>query len=171
MEITQSEIESVCKEVISRGQSDWDLTIGSQRPVNPVKWESVEQNRRKNTSFLKEIVTKYGWPSRKVMGSAASHWAWYIVQHSDEDVAFQEECLEKMGKLPSDEVDFYDLAYLSDRVRVNKHLPQLYGTQHKSENGVRKMLSVENMDELEIRRKEVGLDESFEDHHKRVISE
>jgi len=172
MEITRSEIENLSQKLKSRGQIDWDLTIGSQRPENPVEWKEVEKSRRNNTSFLKETVKKYGWPTKIVVGSAASHWAWYIAQHSDHNIRFQEKCLAKMKELPTDRVEKYDLAYLEDRVRVNLGQRQLYGTQYKEiSEGFREMLPVENSNRLEKRRKEMGLDESFEDYHKRMISE
>lgn len=126
----------------------------------------------KNTSYLKEIVEKYGWPTKSTVGQAAAHWAWYITQHSDHDVEFQEKCLHLMQELSQDEIDLYDLAYLADRVRANKNQPQLYGTQfRKDERGNRVLLPIENPEQLSQRRKAMGLDEPFEEHHKRMVKE
>jgi hypothetical protein len=172
MEITQSERENLGQELKGRGQIDWDLTIGSQRPKKPTGWKKVEKNRRSNTDFLKETIEKYGWPAKSLVGPAASHWAWYIAQHSDHNVEFQKKCLEEMKKLSSGQTNKYDLAHLEDRVRLNLGQKQLYGTQYKrNSEGGRELMPVEDKERLSDRRKEMGLDESLESHHKRMLSE
>lgn len=83
-----------------------------------------------NTKKLKKIIYKYGWPDIDLVGKKASHGAWLIAQHADHNVRFQEKCLKLLkNKLKENKVSSQEIAYLTDRIRVNKNLPQIYGTQ------------------------------------------
>lgn len=98
------------------------------------KWRpSVD---RANTQKLKNIVRKYGWPDIPLVGKRGSHAAWLIVQHADHDVEFQKYCLGLMRKkLKEGKISPQDVAYLADRIRVHRGLPQLYGTQFYLKDG------------------------------------
>jgi len=117
-----------------------------------------EEIDRRNTRRMKEIVAQIGWPTVSKVGESGVHNAWLLVQHADHDVVFQEECLALMKKESSGEVDITDIAYLEDRVRVNKGQQQLYGTQFTEKGGQRVPKPVEDESEVNTRRKEMGLD-------------
>ena len=90
------------------------------------KWNKMVD--RGNTKKLKAIIKKFGWPDIDLVGRADSHSAWLIAQHADHDVRFQEECLALM-EARREKIDPIEIAYLSDRIRVNRGERQLYGTQ------------------------------------------
>ncbi len=92
------------------------------------------------------------------------------MQHADHDPEFQAECLELMKALPTGEVRLSNLAYLEDRMRVNHHRPQLYGTQFYQEGEHFGPQPIEDEANLEGRRQAMGL-ESFEDNMRRVIGQ
>src|SRR6266849_3257008 len=54
---------------------------------------------------MKEIIAKYGWPGRSLVGTEAATAAYLIVSHAVRDVAFQRSALEAMKKLPPCEVE------------------------------------------------------------------
>jgi hypothetical protein len=54
--------------------------------------------------------------------------------------------------------DSIDIAYLTDRVKVNKKEPQVYGTQFQFENGVAKPLPTIDPKNINQRRAAVGLE-------------
>jgi hypothetical protein len=86
---------------------------------------------RENTTRLKEIVAAYGWPTRDLVGDDAAHAAFLLVQHADHDPDFQADCLPLLQRAATrGEVKKLAVAYLTDRVRVKRHRPQLYGTQY-----------------------------------------
>ncbi len=76
---------------------------------------------------MKEIVAKYGWPGRSLVGTEAATATYLIVSHAVRDVAFQKLALEAMKKLPQCEVEHTHLASLTDRVLINEGKKQLYG--------------------------------------------
>jgi len=85
-----------------------------------------------NQRYLSNIIEKYGWTDKVLVGDTASHVAWLIAQHADNNVDFQETCLLHieesvlLGQAKKSEV-----AYLKDRILINKGLPQIYGTQFR----------------------------------------
>ena len=112
----------------------------------------------RHTKRMKEIVQQIGWPTKSKVGSAASQAAWLLVQHADREVDFQERCLKLLKEAPPDEVRKQDIAYLEDRIRVHTGQPQLYGTQfYTDKDGVLAPRPIEDPDNLERRRKEMGL--------------
>lgn len=79
---------------------------------------------------LKELLGLYGWFKISEFGPDADLYAWLLVQHADDDIAFQKEVLGKLEALyPQGEADPSNYAYLFDRVAGNENRPQRYGTQ------------------------------------------
>ncbi|MCR9248546.1 MAG: formylglycine-generating enzyme family protein [bacterium] len=127
---------------------------------------------RDNTAFMMRIVDRFGWPTDAMFGSGAARAAFLMVQHADHEPEFQARCLPILtAAAERGEASKVAVAYLTDRVRVKQHRPQLYGTQYQTlrsedgkgavrdENGKLTYLLpiVEEVDELDSRRAAVGL--------------
>jgi hypothetical protein len=85
---------------------------------------------RRNALALRTIVARFGWPTEPRFGKAAAEVAFLIVQHADHDAAFQEEMLPHVqAAADRGEIPRSHLAYLTDRVLVNRKQKQRYGTQ------------------------------------------
>jgi hypothetical protein len=116
---------------------------------------------------MRLIVRKIGWPNRSKVGTRASHAAWLLVQHADHDVMFQDICLRLMRQFKPPEIDLSDMAYLEDRIQVNKDLPQVFGTQFRQVEGKHVPLPIEEPDLVNERRALVGLN-TFEENLDRM---
>jgi hypothetical protein len=82
-----------------------------------------------NELKAKAIIKTYGYPGYNKMGSISDQF-WAIVQHCDDDVSFQEHVLALMKiEVAYKNASKEKYAYLVDRVLVNKHQKQIYGTQ------------------------------------------
>ena len=110
-----------------------------------------------HTDRMKEIVSEIGWPTIPKVGLAGAESAWLLVQHADHDVDFQIYCLDLMKSAPKDEVGTVNIAYLEDRVRVNQGRGQLYGTQFTQENNQHIPRTIEDADNVDARRAEIGM--------------
>ena len=136
-------------ELVQMGERDQEMR-------NSQKWDAEVDIR--NTQRLKQIIREIGWPSISKVGREAANYAWLLAQHADHDVAFQRDCLHLMQQSMND-VDATTVAYLEDRVRVNEGRPQLYGTQYyEDDQGVFGPKPIEQPDEVDERRKAVGLE-------------
>lgn len=115
---------------------------------------------KENTLWLKEKIKEIGWISSNIVGGAGENYAWLIAQHSDYDVKFQEKCLKLLKKMPLTKKRKQNMAYLTDRILVNRKHKQVYGTQFT--NG--KPRAIKNPSQLEKRRKSMCL-EPFKEYY------
>jgi hypothetical protein len=131
-----------------------DLAQKDQRTRASDDTGAMQARAHDNLVRMKEVVAKYGWPSRKVVGTDGANAAWSLVQHADADVDFQKECLEKMEPLvKSGDVAAKDYAFLFDRVAVGQGRKQRYGTQLDGDD----FAPIEDPQNVDARRKEMGL--------------
>lgn len=128
-------------QAIKDGFSSWDPTVDKE-----------------NTAYLKTVIDRIGWPKISDVGLEASRAAWLLVQHADHNLGFQTHCLELMKALPKGEVVCRDIAYLEDRVRVNRGSLQLYGTQFIQVGDSFEPQPIEDEKNLEERRAKMGLE-------------
>lgn len=148
----------IAMEITVMCESDQDMRRRSGENDGVIESEEDNNLDRKNTEKMKEIVVEIGWPSVSKVGQEASSDAWLLVQHADHDVEFQLRCLSLMKELPAGEVSTQNIAFLTDRVRVNKGQPQVYGTQFKQINGEHVPKDIEDIDNVDKRRESMGLD-------------
>lgn len=124
---------------------------------------------RANGTRMREILDEVGWPGWSMVGEDGALAAWVLIQHADLDPELQEHGLALlMGAVDADDASSGDLAYLIDRVRVAKGLPQLYGTQISTdaEGAIVPRTPIEDPDNVDARRAAAGLgtlDEYYEE--------
>lgn len=112
-----------------------------------------------NTAWLKGQLNEIGWFTISRFGKEADAAAWLLVQHADQDRAFQGEVLAKLESLTATgETDKRNYAYLFDRVAQARGGPQRYGTQGRCVGpGAWEPFPVEAPDQLDARRTSIGL--------------
>jgi hypothetical protein len=120
------------------------------------EWKRVDAE---NTERLREILSNHGWPGTSLVGEQGALDAWLLAQHADHDPAFQRQALDLLADaVARGEAKPRELAYLTDRVRINEGREQVFGTQMRpDEDGVPVPQPVEDRDRLDERRAEVGL--------------
>jgi len=112
---------------------------------------------------IKELIKKFGYPTKAKIGEASLRNFWLLIQHQDFDLDLQEKCLRNCDFAPKNK------AYLTDRILINSGKKQLYGTQfHKDKNGILKPLPIQDPKNIDKRRKRAGL-ESLEKYAKQMI--
>lgn len=124
---------------------------------DPEYFMKLTQVDKENREWLAPLVEQHGWLGRSKVGKDGARAAWLLVQHADMDRKFQNRCLELMTAMGPDEVNMANVAYLTDRVLVGQGKLQRYGTQFGMSDGELKMQECEDPDNLDKRRKEVGL--------------
>lgn len=122
--------------------------------------KNMEQTDSLNLISAKQIVQQYGYPGYSLVGENGSSWFWAIVQHCDDDPAFQQKVLTLMGKeVKHNNASGEDYALLTDRVLANQGKKQLYGTQIRFNPKTKTYtpLPMEDSIHVDKRRKAVGL--------------
>jgi hypothetical protein len=153
----------IAKELIAMAEEDEEMVKEQQlKPTQERKWG---ENHQKHFNRLQEIIKEIGWPTISKVGEIASEKAWLLVQHADEHLEFQRLCLSLMQKEEKDEVSKQNIAYLTDRICVNSHQPQIYGTQYyQDENGKMLLRPIKDLKIIDQLRKEMDLDELNNDN-------
>ena len=137
---------------------------GSRRAfVERLDSQTALEHRRidaANVERLRQIISRHGWPGRSLVGDRGAHDAWLIAQHADHQPEVQRQALKLLAEAVADgEATARELAYLTDRVRVNEGREQLFGTQMRpDENGAPIPAPVEDPERVDERRAEVGLE-------------
>lgn len=118
-------------------------------------------NLRDSLNVLKvtSIIDKYGWLGTETVGNRGNLTLFLIIQHSNLNI--QEKYLPKLKEaVLSQKSPMSQLAYLEDRIRIDKGLKQLYGTQlikdTLTDNWM--LAPVEDEKNLNIRRLEIDLE-------------
>jgi len=127
---------------------------------DPTLVQDRVRSDRSNRQWLADLLRDNNnrWPGKTMVGEAGAHAAWMIVQHSDEDPAFQARCLSFMRSSPEGEVAVVDIAFLTDEVLVARNEKQRYGTQIQMRNGRFRVAPVEDEQNLDARRATLGLE-------------
>lgn len=114
---------------------------------------------RQNTAQLRPWLQRCGWPSVKFHGEEVVNMVWLLVQHADQDRAFQKFAIGLLrDRVLQNDAPGVHLAYLEDRVAVGMGQRQRYGTQME-QNGPCKvdLLPIDDVTLVNKRRKEAGL--------------
>ena len=111
-----------------------------------------------NTAWLKAEIARRGWPTISRYGKEADNQAWLLVQHADQDPAWQAQILVQLTELaPKGETNVKNYAYLFDRVAMKHGGPQRYGTQGHCVGAGEWRADDGEPGDLDARRKSVGL--------------
>lgn len=111
-----------------------------------------------NLKNLKRIFEKHGFPTPEMVGYDGMNAAWLLLQHADEDPAWQRKWLGAIERLfKRNELDAQGYALFVDRVRVNEGRKQIYGSQFKDVAGRRVRRPTVDPARLDERRKAIGL--------------
>ena len=129
-----------------------------QKRVSALMGKQARLDKR-NIKRLVQIIDKYGWPGRSLVGSEASLTAFLIIQHAD--LADQKKyfpMLKEAVRKGEAKQDY--AALLEDRILMREGKRQIYGSQLHS-NPVTKQLElwpIEDEENVDARRASVGLE-------------
>ena len=93
--------------------------------------ELCEEQSRKhaiNVTRLREIISKYGWPGRSMVGRDGATAAFLILQHADHETQVEYLPLVKTA-VEAGEFERRHFALLQDQILVAEEKPQIFGTQ------------------------------------------
>jgi hypothetical protein len=146
------------------GEQGFRPQDGNQVTSDPAKLKVLMEQTSKlaklderNRTRLEQIVDRFGWPGKALVGEDGADAAWLLVQHADGNLAFQKRCLTLMRAAPRGDVEPRHIAYLTDRILAHEKKKQIYGTQLHGEGGKLVPDPIEDEANVDRRRAEVGL--------------
>ncbi|NQU84083.1 MAG: hypothetical protein HQ536_05230, partial [Parcubacteria group bacterium] len=108
---------------------------------------------------LRRIIKDYGFPNTKLLGKDGLFSFWLLIQHQDEDIKLQEDCLKNCDFEPKEK------AYLTDRILVGLGKKQIYGTQffRNKKTGKMQMRPAKDAEKVNSLRRHVGIKVTVEE--------
>jgi uncharacterized protein DUF6624 len=110
----------------------------------------------RNLKTLKAIIATHGTPTPSLISEDGVQAFWLLIQHADTDPGLQEKVLHDFQDRPAG-VRLQDIALLTDRVRVNQHRLQVYGSQFHSEGKEFTARQIQDPEHVDERRKSMNL--------------
>ncbi|MBS1556143.1 MAG: hypothetical protein JSU09_14580 [Bacteroidetes bacterium] len=133
--------------------------------LNKIKNNEIKRSYFKQQDFLdsinlfqvKGILDSQGFPSRRIVGRHNTV-LFYVIQHANLEI--QEKYYPKFEEAANaGNLSWRVLCLMTDRIRMRKGLKQIYGTQITSgKDGESILYDVEDYDNLDKRRQEIGLE-------------
>ena len=123
-----------------------------------------------NQLLLYRYIRTFGFPCFCRVGTDGMNAVWLLTQHSDNDINFQEDCLcylDEINKICPRRTRVLRswLAYLCDRIAINRGEPQRFGTQYfRSSDGKLLRRPCKNIGTLWLRRLWAGLPPGLLEH-------
>jgi len=130
-------------------------------PHLPADWyhPRMAAVHRHNTARLRALVAEHGWPGVALAGADGAEAAWFIAQHAVLDLDFQRAALAALTQaVASGDAPAWQMALLTDRVRMGSGQPQVYGSIHVGdEHGGLVPYVTDDPEHVDARRAAVGL--------------
>jgi len=165
------------REILSNGIADptqqdsiaKSLNVEAKSIVKTL-WEVQNSIDSSNLVFVENVIMRFGYPGRTLVGEEACDAAWHVIQHSSKIDKYLD-IIEKAAV--EKELPFRLYAMMYDRYLVNNKKEQVYGTQvtrlHLKNGEIDWFVyPVKNPKKVNKLRREVGFDLSVEDNAKRL---
>jgi hypothetical protein len=118
----------------------------------------MEEAHKENAEQLREIIKRFGWPGKSLVGEDGAYAAWFVLQHDIGEPDFIRSCISLLqeaaqkGELPKKHI-----AMTIDRVKIYEGKEQVYGTHYDwDDNGEISPVFLENPEKVDERR--AGMD-------------
>lgn len=133
----------------------WRVTYPKLTPAEYRQRDSV------HSVLAIKWLDRYGWPKVSVVGKRAAKAIPLALIHSEDSIAMDRYLPEFYAHCRKGEAEWQYYAFLFDRNRVIRELPQRYGTQYRFDPITlnQEIFPVENWDKMNQLRREIGMRE------------
>ncbi len=118
-----------------------------------------------NIKRVEEIIAKYGYPGKALVGTPENRAAWIVIQHSSPQV-IQKYLPMLREAVKNGDLDRQSLALTEDRNLMYQEKKQIYGSQFFEVNGKPAFWPIENSEKVNELRKEAGFVQTIEEYSK-----
>jgi len=140
------------------GFEEDDYSIGSL-------WDKQTAIDHSNIIFISKIFDTNGYPGTSVVGEESSRAAWFVLQHSMDEIPKYFPLIKKAGE--EGELSMRSVAMMEDRYLMSQDKPQKYGTQGSSRDGMGGFIwPIENPETVNERREAIGYTMTVEEYSK-----
>jgi len=171
------QLDQKYREILSNGisdstQQDSIATSLGIEPKSVIKtlWKLQHSIDSSNLVFVEDVIMKFGYPGRTLVGEETCDAVWNVIQHSSKIDRY----LDIIKKAATEkELPFRLYAMMYDRYLMNHKKEQIYGTQvsflhlKNGESGWF-VYPIKNPRKVNKLRRKAGFDQSVEENAKRL---
>lgn len=117
--------------------------------------KSIDQE---NVKIVMEIIDKYGWLGKDDIGEDANETLFLCIQHCQDSLIQHKYLPIIKDAVSKGKAEAWHFAFLTDRVRMNEGQPQIYGTQTIKANGKTYPVPLQDPNNVDSLRREIGLE-------------
>lgn len=148
---------AVREELLRRKVLDQEIRSMPREDMSK-NWEKQKRYDEQNRQYLDSLLKAGIFPGFREVGKAGSTAAWLLVQHADQDTAFQWEVYPFFCKaLKQGNFSYSNFALLTDRLHVHRYGTQIFGTQLQpvKAEGIERLSPkpIQDMEMVDLRRK------------------
>lgn len=126
-----------------------------------------------NLVFIDNVLKKYGYPGKSLVGENTNEVAFYVIQHSF-NISKYLPLIKEAGK--KGELPLTRAAMMEDRFLLHQGKKQIYGTQGftlnaRSPNPINIIWPIQDLESVDKKRKEAGFDMTVEENGKHLFGE
>ena len=118
-----------------------------------------------NIKRVEEIIAKYGYPGKALVGTPENRAAWIVIQHSSPQV-IQKYLPMLREAVKNGDLDRQSLALTEDRNLMYQGKKQIYSSQFFEVNGKPAFWPIKNPEKVNELRKEAGFVQTIEEYSK-----
>ena len=130
-------------------------------------WHDVDSL---NLIKIEKIIKEYGYPGKSLVGNKTNEVAWFVIQHASAEKITEYLPLlrdaTKKGNIPESL-----MALMEDRHLMYQDKEQIYGTQGSTRGDFSFIWPIKDHENVNKRRKEIGLNESIEEYAKALFGD
>ena len=116
----------------------------------------MNQEDKKNQEQAVKLIKEHGWPGISQVGERANNGLFLVMQHAHVDIQEKYFPLLKVSA-EKGESKLSDMALMDDRIRMQRKMKQLYGSQTVTIEGKSYVWPIEDAKNVDERRKSVQL--------------
>jgi len=120
--------------------------------------------------YVEELFKTVGYPGKSIVGEPLNIVAWEVLQRNPDKIGEYRDLIVEAGE--SGELPMQKVATMEDYYLMVNNLPQQYGTQGMIKSSGEKFIwPIEDAENVNQRRKEVGFDQTVEEYAKEIFGE
>lgn len=96
-------------------------------PKAAIRWNMMDEIDSVNLVSVEQIISKYGYPGKTMVGEPTNTAVFYVIQHAPSKISMYYPLIEQAGK--TGELPFKYVAMMLDRKLNSEKKEQVYGTQ------------------------------------------
>ena len=123
-----------------------------------------------NLTKIEKIIKEHGYPGKALVGDKSSEVTWFVIQHASASKIAEYLPMLREATKKGDIAESL-MALMEDRHLMYQDKEQIYGTQGSSAGGVSFIWPIADPENVNQRRKTIGLNESIEDYAKRLYGD